>query len=247
MGHCDPRRICVTVEIRSRAERATSWRPTGCRCGRRPPDGPPTTTAPTCCPCGCVTCPGRTPSRSHHHAMRSGITFPCVQITGVPPAAAISRTRCRAALAVVGVGLLGQRRLVVDAHAQFLGQRFERLVTAHPVGGVQLVGTEGEQLTDERFGLCAAVLVQRTLAVVALVAGLAARGAVPHDQHGLRVDGKFGEPAQHFPVVRVAQSASSRPATGNQTSSSTSALGAKSPSILRAAQYRTFLMPCSTG
>ena len=95
------------------------------------------TTSPTCCPCGCVTCPGRTPSRSHHHAIRSGITLPCVQITGVPPAAAISRTRRRAALRFVRVGLLGQQRLVVDRRAELFGQRFDGLVAAHPVRGVE--------------------------------------------------------------------------------------------------------------
>ena len=74
---------------------------------------------------------GRTPSRSHHQSIRSGITLPCVQITGVPDFSAISSIRWRAALAVLGVGLLGQRRLVADGHAEFFGQWLDRLVAAN--------------------------------------------------------------------------------------------------------------------
>src|SRR6185503_18239120 len=62
-------------------------------------------------------------------------------------------------LAVLGVRLLGEQRFVVDGGAEFLGQRRECLMAAHSVGGVERVGAEGEQHSDERLGLSAAVLV----------------------------------------------------------------------------------------
>ena len=82
---------------------------------------------------------GRTPSRSHHHAIRSGMTLPCVQITGVPSDAAISRMRRRAGLAIVCVGLLGQQRLLVNRDAEFFGQRFEGLLASGAIGRIERV------------------------------------------------------------------------------------------------------------
>ena len=154
---------------------------------------------------------GRTPSRSHHHAMRSGMTLPCVQITGVPSAAAISRTRRRAALRSSAYASSVSSGSLWIGDAEFFGQRLDGLVAAHPVGGVERVGAEREQLADQRFGLSAAAFVQRALPVVALVPGLAACGAVPNDQNGLGVGRQLGEPAQHLAVVRISELLRSRP------------------------------------
>ena len=51
----------------SRLSAASFAAAAGWRCGRRRSASRRAATAPTCCPCGCATCPGRTPSRSHHH------------------------------------------------------------------------------------------------------------------------------------------------------------------------------------
>ena len=90
------------------------------------------------------------------------------------------------------------------------------------------------------------MLVQRPLSVVALVPRLAARGAVPDDQHRLRVGGQLREAAQHLSVVRVLQLASSRRRRAATRARRPPQFGLNSPPTLRAAQYRTFLMPCST-
>ena len=148
--------------------------------------------------------------------------------------------------AVPGVRLLGEQWLIVDGGAKFFGQRFERLMAAHPVGGVEHVGAEREQHSNERLGLSAAVLVQWPLSVIALVPRLAARRPMPHDQHRLGIYGLFGEAAQHFSIVRILQMLD-RLGNGQPLELVDFAFGLKSPSTLRAAQYRTFLMPCSTG
>ena len=64
--------------------RLVAGRPAGCRCGRPPPACRRPATAPTCCPCGCATCPGAPRRARTTSAIRSGITLPWVQITGVP-------------------------------------------------------------------------------------------------------------------------------------------------------------------
>ncbi len=64
---------------------------------------------------------------------------------------------------------------------------------------------EGHQLAGQRFRLRATVLVQRSASVVALVAGLDARRAVPHDQHRRGVGRLSGERLEHVPVVRVGE------------------------------------------
>ena len=92
---------------------------------------------------------GRTPSRSHHHAIRSGMTLPCVQMTGVPPAAGDLEDAAAGRLAIVCVGLLGQQRFVVNRDAEFFGQRFEGLLAADAIGRIERVGAERQQLADQ--------------------------------------------------------------------------------------------------
>ncbi len=92
---------------------------------------------------------GRTPSRSHHHSIRSGMTFPCVQITGCAVGGGDLQNPTAGRLSVICVGFLGQQRLVVNSHAEFFGQRFDGLVAARAVRGGQRVGAECEQLADK--------------------------------------------------------------------------------------------------
>ena len=108
-------------------------------------------------------------------------------------------------LAVLRVGLLGQRRLIANGHRKLFGQWLDRLVAANATGGVQVARPERQQQTGQGFGLRPAVFVQRPVAVVALVPALATRRAVPDDQHRAGVGRLSGEPAQHLPVVGIGQ------------------------------------------
>ena len=147
-------------------------------------------------------------------------------------------------LRMVGVGLLGQRGLGGDVLPKFPGQWFDGLKAPDSIRRVDLGGAEGKwKLRHQGSGLCAALGVQWTLTVVALVPRLAAGGAVADDQHGLGVGGLLGELRQHLAVVRMVSCLVASP--GGSHTISSSLLGVESPPLARA-PVSTILVPTGT-
>jgi len=163
------------------------------------------------CPCGCATCPDAPRPAPHHHAIRVGES-PCLvcRSRGVPPAAAISRTRCAAGLAVLGVrSSRGERAgSLWMVGAEFLSasgsirsdacwQRARSGRVEHVCGRMRAALRRG--IRPVRVRACPMAACGRH----PCTATCCPPSHAATDQQRLHIYWMFSEAAQHFSVVRV--------------------------------------------